>query len=172
MRPCVARHQLLFRRDADVLFYTCYKFFSHHRSPTMGSFGFHYSDVVLNIEHMVVDGISNGNAHGPSRNEFTSPVYFQSVFTIRIFCAILLEVSKHFSFQRRKKGEEKGRRRKRILIVQIGAKYVFERRFTAKHLTTFGLFRVHLSTRRAEKRKREKEKKKRKRKTFDYSVAF
>ena len=73
----------------------------------MGAFGFHYSDVVLNIEHTVADGISNGNAHGPSRNAFTSPVYFQSVFTIRIFCAILLEVSKHFLFKEGKKEKKK-----------------------------------------------------------------
>ena len=38
------------------------------------------------------------------------------------------------------------------LIVQIRAKYVFERSFTAKHLTMFGIFGVHLSTRRAEKK--------------------
>ena len=44
-----------------------------------GSFGFHYSDVVLNIEHIVVDGISNGNAHGLSRNEFTSHFYLVSI---------------------------------------------------------------------------------------------
>ena len=55
------------------------QFFSHHRSSTMGSFGLHYSDVVLNIEHIVADGISNGNAHGLSRNEFTSHFYLVSI---------------------------------------------------------------------------------------------
>ena len=64
----------------------------------MGSFGFHYSDVVLNIEHTVADGISNGNAHGPSRNEFTSP-FLINIFTIRILFAIFLEVSTNVSFE-------------------------------------------------------------------------
>ena len=72
----------------NFLFYTCYKFFSHHRSSTMGSFGFHYADVDLNIEHTVADGISNRNAHGPYWNDFTSPFYFQNIFTIRILFAI------------------------------------------------------------------------------------
>ena len=67
----------------------------------MGSFGFQYSDVVLNIEHIVADGISNGNAHGPSRTEFTSDssFYFIGIFTIRILFAIFLEVSTNVSFQ-------------------------------------------------------------------------
>ena len=59
----------------------------------MGSFGFHYSDVVLNIEHIVVDGISNGNAHGLSRNEFTSPSHFVTIINVRIFFAIFLVVN-------------------------------------------------------------------------------
>ena len=37
---------------------------------------------------------------------------------------------------------------------QIRAKHVFERSFTANHLTMLGLFGVRLSTRRAQKRKR------------------
>ena len=82
-----------------VMNYICYMFFPYHRSFNMESFGFHYSDVVLNIEHIVVDGISNGNAHGPSRNEFTSPFCFISIFTIRILFAILSEVRTTFSFQ-------------------------------------------------------------------------
>ena len=77
-------------------------FFSHHLSSTMGSFGFHYSDVVLNIEHIVADGISNGNANGPFRNDFTSPVY--------LLCTIFLEVSTIFLFNfkngNRKKDED------------------------------------------------------------------
>ena len=44
------------------------------------------------------------------------------------------------------------------MIFRTRAKYVFERRFTAKHLTMFGLFGVHLSTRRAEKREKRKTK--------------
>ena len=77
----------------------------------------------------------------------------------------MYEITKNLSFQ---KGKEKrqGRRRKRVLIpvVQIRAKYVFERSFTAKHLTMFGLFGVHLSTRRAEKKEKKKKEKKKKRK--------
>ena len=78
----------------------------------MGSFGFQYSDVVLNIEHTVADGISNGNAHGPSRTEFTSDYsfksfyYFIGIFTIRILFAIFLEVSTNVSFQNCKKYEK------------------------------------------------------------------
>ena len=47
-------------------------------------------------------------------------------------------------------------------MVHIRATYVFERSSAAKHLTTFGLFGVHLSTRRAEKRKETRGKRKKK----------
>ena len=64
---------------------------------------FQYSNAVLNIKCTVADGYSNGNAHGPSRNDFTSPFYFLSIFTIRIIFAIFLEVSMIFSFQKGKR---------------------------------------------------------------------
>ena len=92
-------HTSIIYHQPNILFYLCFRFFSHHRSSTMGSFGFHYSDVVINIEHIVADGISNENAHGLSRNEFTSPFCFISIFTIRILFAILSEVRTTFSFQ-------------------------------------------------------------------------
>ena len=74
----------------------------------MGSFGFRYSDVVLNIEHTVADRISNANAHGPSKNEFTSPFYFLSVFTVRIRFAIFSGSKYDFLLKRKiTKKEEK-----------------------------------------------------------------
>ena len=45
----------------------------------------------FNIKHTVADGVSNGNANGPFRNDFTSPVY--------LLCITFLEVSTIFSFQ-------------------------------------------------------------------------
>ena len=94
-------HTSIIYHQPNFLFYICYKFSSHHRSSTMGSFGFQYSDVVLNIEHIVADGISNGNAHGPSRNEFTSPFCFISIFTIRILLAIFSGSKYEIFFSRR-----------------------------------------------------------------------
>ena len=49
------------------------------------------------------------HAHGLSRNEFTSPFYFMSIFTIRILFAIFPEVRTYFSNKqkcKRKKDEE------------------------------------------------------------------
>ena len=75
--------------------YTCYSFLSHFCSHTIGSFGFQHTDVVFNITHTVADGISNGNANGPFRNDFTSPVY--------LLCIIFLEVSTIFLFNYEKR---------------------------------------------------------------------
>ena len=44
------------------------------------------------------------------------------------------------------------------------AKYVFERRFTAKHLTMFGFFLTYSQSVRAKKKKKEKEKRRKKKK--------
>ena len=71
--------------------------FSYHDS--LRSLGCQHTDVVFNITHTVADGISNGNANGPFRNDFTSPVY--------LICIILLEVSTIFLFN-----YEKGNRKK------------------------------------------------------------
>ena len=56
----------------------------------MRSLGCQHTDVVFNIKHTVADGISNGNANGPFRNDFTSLVY--------LICIIFLEVSTVFLF--------------------------------------------------------------------------
>ena len=47
---------------------------------------------------------------------------------------------------------KKGRRWKRIVISHFQAKYVFERRFTAKHLTMFGFFLTYSQSVRAKKK--------------------
>ena len=74
----------------------------HICSHTMRSLGCQHTDVVFNIKHTVADGISNGNANGPFRNDFTSPVY--------LLCIIFLEVSTIFLFNfkngNRKKDED------------------------------------------------------------------
>ena len=78
-------HTLIIDQQHNVLIYTSYKFISHHRSSTMGSFGFQYSEFVLNIEQTVADGFSNRIAHGPLKNEFTSHFYrLLRIITIRI----------------------------------------------------------------------------------------
>ena len=60
-----------------------------------------------------------------------------------------------------KKGKyKKGRRWKRVVLFHFQAKYVFERRFTAKHLTMFGFFLTYSQSVRAKKKKRRKGKKK------------
>ena len=64
-----------------------------------------------------------------------------------------------FSFQVWKKEIEKGRRWKRVLIIHFQAKYVFERRFTAKHLTMFGFFLTYSQSVRAKKKREKKQKK-------------
>ena len=64
---------------------------SHICSHTMRSLGCQHTDVVFNIKHTVADGISNGNANGPFRNDSTSPVY--------LLCICLLEVSTNVPFQ-------------------------------------------------------------------------
>ena len=61
----------------------------------MRSLGCQHTDVVFNIKHTVADGISNGNANGPFRNDFTSPV--------QLLCIIFLEVSTIFLFNYEKK---------------------------------------------------------------------
>ena len=58
---------------------------------------FQYSNAVLNIKCTVADGYSNGNAHGPSRNDFTSPFYFFRIFTTRILFVMFLEVNTNVS---------------------------------------------------------------------------
>ena len=47
--------------------------------------------------------------------------------------------------------KKNGRRRKRSSIFHIRAKYVFEKRFMAKHLTMFGLFLTHSQSVRTKK---------------------
>ena len=61
-----------------------------------------------------------------------------------------------FFFSIMKKELEKGRRWKRVLIFHFQAKYVFERRFTARHLTIFGFFLTYYQSVRAKKREGEK----------------
>merc|ERR1712078_977190 len=46
----------------------------------MRSFGCQHTDVVFNRKHTVADGISNGNANGPFRYDFTSLVYLLCTF--------------------------------------------------------------------------------------------
>ena len=62
------------------------------------------------------------------------------------------EVITIFLFKYAKQNEEKTRRRKRLSIFHIWAKYVFERRFTAKHLTMLGLFLTRSQSVRAKKK--------------------
>ena len=72
----------------------------------MESFGFHYSDVVLNIER-IIDEISNGNAHGPFQERihisFSLYKYIHHSDTFRYFSGSKSE----FSFQICKKGNRK-----------------------------------------------------------------
>ena len=60
-------------------------------------------------------------------------------------------------FSNMQKVIEKGRRWKRVLIFHFQAKYVFERRFTAKHLTMFGFFLTYSQSVRAKKKNEKKE---------------
>ena len=114
---------------------------SHIRSHTMRSLGCQHTDVVFNIKNTIADGISNGNANGPFRTDF----YISGIPSMYNFSGSKYD----FSFQLWKKKYKKGRRWKRVLIFHIQAKYVFERRFTAKHLTMFGFFLTYSQSVRA-----------------------
>ena len=61
-------------------FFISHKFMSHHPASSMESLGFQYSCFALNTKRTVVDGYPNGNAHGPSRDDFTSPLYWRFSF--------------------------------------------------------------------------------------------
>ena len=86
----------------------------------MRSLGCQHTDVVFNIKHTVADGISNGNANGPFRNDFTSPVY--------LLCIIFLEVSTIFSFQLWKKEIEKRTKMKTCINISFPSKVRFRKK--------------------------------------------
>ena len=93
---------------------------SHICSHTMRSLGCQHTDVVFNIKHTVADGISNGNANGPFRNDFTSPVY--------LLCIIFLEVSTIFLFNHEKREIEKRTKMKTCMNISFPSKVRFRKR--------------------------------------------
>ena len=92
------------------------------------------SDLIRNFEWKRTTDLPGTSLH--------LPFYSVSIFIIQVL--LVFSGGKYELFFSKRKII---RRRKRIWIVQIRAKYVFEGSFTAKHLTMIGLFVVHLSTR-------------------------
>ena len=80
-----------------------------------------------------------------------APLRIQNSATFRQtcspFCSFIFKMLNKYW-----KEKEKERRKKTYINSSHPSKVRFKRSFTAKHLTMFGLFGVHLSTRRAEKK--------------------
>ena len=126
----------------------------------MRSLGCQHTDVVFNIKHTVADGISNGNANGPFRNDFTSPVY--------LLCIIFLEVSTIFLFNYEKREIEKRTKMKTCINISFPSKVRFRKKVhsqTSDHVWFF----LNLFSKRPRKKKKKGEKKKKKRENFSRS---
>ena len=93
---------------------------SHICSHTMRSLGCQHTDVVFNIKHTVADGISNGNANGPFRNDFTSPVY--------LLCIIFSGSKYDFLFAIMKKEIEKRTKMNTNINISFPSKVRFRKK--------------------------------------------
>ena len=112
----------------------------------MRSLGCQHTDVVFNIKHTVADGISNGNANGPFRNDFTSPVY--------LLCIIFLEVSTIYSFQFLKKEIEKRTKMETYSNISFPSKVRFRKKVHSQTSDHVWFFLNLFSKRPREKRKK------------------
>ena len=118
----------------------------------MRSLGCQHTDVVFNIKHTVADGNSNGNANGPFRNDFTSPVY--------LLCIVFLEVSTIF-FSILKMEIEKRTKMKTYSNISSPSKVRFRKKVHSQTSDHVWFFLNLFSKRpRVKKKKKEKEKKK------------
>ena len=115
----------------------------------MRSLGCQHTDVVFNIKHTVADGISNGNANGPFRNDFTSPVY--------LICIIFLEVSTIFLFNYEKREIEKRTKMKTCINISFPSKVRFRKKVHSQASDHVWFFLNLFSKRPREKKKRKKE---------------
>ena len=112
----------------------------------MRSLGCQHTDVVFNIKHTVADGISNGNANGPFRNDFTSPVY--------LLCIIFLEVSTIFLFNYEKREIEKRTKMKTCINISFPSKVRFRKKVHSQTSDHVWFFLNLFSKRPREKKKR------------------
>ena len=129
----------------------------------MRSLGCQHTDVVFNIKHTVADGISNGNANGPFRNDFTSPVY--------LLCIIFLEVSTIFSFQLWKKEIEKRTKMKTCINISFPSKVRFRKKVhsqTSDHVWFF----LNLFSKRPREKKRGGKKEKKEKQNTSFLILF
>ena len=117
----------------------------------MRSLGCQHTDVVFNIKHTVADGISNGNANGPFRNDFTSPVY--------LICIIFLEVSTIFLFNYEKREIEKRTKMKTCINISFPSKVRFRKKVHSQASDHVWFFLNLFSKRPREKKEKKKEKK-------------
>ena len=113
----------------------------------MRSLGCQHTDVVFNIKHTVADGISNGNANGPFRNDFTSPVY--------LLCIIFLEVSTIFLFNYEKREIEKRTKMKTCINISFPSKVRFRKKVHSQTSDHVWFFLNLFSKRPREKKKKE-----------------
>ena len=116
----------------------------------MRSLGCQHTDVVFNIKHTVADGISNGNANGPFRNDFTSPVY--------LICIIFLEVSTIFLFNYEKREIEKRTKMKTCINISFPSKVRFRKKVHSQTSDHVWFFLNLFSKRPREKKKKKKRK--------------
>ena len=117
----------------------------------MRSLGCQHTDVVFNIKHTVADGISNGNANGPFRNDFTSPVY--------LICIIFLEVSTIFLFNYEKREIEKRTKMKTCINISFPSKVRFRKKVHSQASDHVWFFLNLFSKRPREKKKGRKKRK-------------
>ena len=82
---------------------------------------------MLHAFHIVADGFSNGNAERLSRNDFTSPLYFICIFTIRIIFAIFPEVRTNFLFKIAK-NQRKRTKKKTFINISYPSKVRFRKK--------------------------------------------
>ena len=123
----------------------------------MRSLGCQHTDVVFNIKHTVADGISNGNANGPFRNDFTSPVY--------LICIIFLEVSKIFLFNCEKRETEKRTKMKTCINISFPSKVRFRKKVHSQ-ASDHVWFSLNLFSKRPREKKKEKKRKRGKKSSF------
>ena len=96
--------------------------------------------------------ISNGNANGPFRNDFTSPVY--------LICIIFLEVSTIFLFNYEKREIEKRTKMKTCINISFPSKVRFRKKVHSQASDHVWFFLNLFSKRPREKREKKSKKRK------------
>ena len=119
----------------------------------MRSLGCQHTDVVFNIKHTVADGISNGNANGLFRNDFTSPVYLLCIFVLEVSTIVYL-----FNYE---KGNRKRTKMKTCINISYPSKVRFRKKVHSQASDHVWFF-LNLFSKRPREKKKEKKKKKRK----------